>query len=394
MSNPHLPKQIVLKKNEERRVLSGHPWVFSNEIREIKGAPGIGDVVEVLAASGLTLGIGFYNPHSLIAARLLSSIIEEVDAAFLTKRLSDALALRRTLYPDAETYRLVHGESDYLPGLVIDKYNHYLSIQTLSYGMDVRLPMICDVLDALLKPEGIVERNESPLRELEHLPLKHGILRGSVAPTTIIEHGIQYNVDLLTGQKTGFFLDQRENRFAARRFCKGKRVLDLFCNDGGFSFNAALAGAGSVLGVDSSEDAVTRASSNAALNGLTNVSFQRNDAFELLVKFQAEGERFDVIVLDPPSFTKSRKNVYSAKRGYKELNTGAIRLLGTGGTLLTASCSHHIEPEVFLQLVDESARKAGRRAQLLHWGGAAPDHPTLPAVPETRYLKFGIFRVI
>jgi 23S rRNA (cytosine1962-C5)-methyltransferase len=392
MSTLHLDKHIILKKNEDHRVVAGHPWIFSNEVQEVKGAPMIGDIVELRAASGLSLGIGFYNPHSLIAFRMLSPTVEEIDYGFLQRRIESALDLRRVLYPNGESFRLIHGESDFLPGLVIDKFNQYLSIQTFAYGMDLRLPMICDVLESLLHPSGIVERNESSLRTLERLEQKKGILRGTSAPTTIIEHGLKYAVDPLEGQKTGFFLDQRENRFVTRRFAKSASVLDCFCNDGGFALNAAAGGALSVIGIDISDEAVGRARHNAQLNELDSVQFEQDDVFDKLDSYASSNTQFDVIVLDPPSFAKNRKTVPAAKRGYKDLHTRVFRVLRKGGILLSASCSHHIDPDVFLSLIDESARKAGRSLQLLEWRGAAPDHPTLPTVPETQYLKFGVFR--
>ena len=386
-------KQLILKKNEDRRLLSGHPWIFSNEIRETKGSPAIGDIVELRAASGLLLGIGMYNPHSLIAFRLLSSVTEEIDGPFFRKRITAALALRRQLYPESESFRLVHGESDFLPGLVIDKYNNYLCVQTFSYGMDVRLSMICDVLEDLLHPDGIVERNESPLRLLEHLPQKKGVLRGSVQKTVHHENGIQFLVDTLEGQKTGFFLDQRENRTVIRRFSKNARVLDCFCNDGGFALHAARGGALEVTGIDVSEEAVQRAAQNAVLNEVQNVRFEKGDVFERLASVATEKPGYDVVVLDPPSFTKSRKTVPAARKGYKELHVNAIRSIREGGTLMTASCSHHIEQDLFLTIIREAAQKTGRKLQMLIWQGAAPDHPTLPSVPETHYLKFGVFRI-
>jgi len=394
MSLPHLKKQIILKKNEERRIVAGHPWVFSNEIRETKGNPAIGDVVELLAANGLTLGVGFYNPHSLIAFRLISKTIEEVGASLFAKRITQALALRKRLYPESETFRLIYGESDFLPGLIVDKYNNYLAVQTFSFGMDSRLTTICDALEQILHPAGIVERNEAPLRTLESLPLKKGILRGEASPTTIIEHGIRYIVDLLGGQKTGFFLDHRENRATVWRFSKGANVLDCFCNQGGFALNAARAGAASVLAIDSSDEAIKAATANAELNGLSQIRFEKGDVFEKLKELGASEARYDVVVLDPPSFTKSKKNVQTAKKGYKELHASAFKILSEGGVLLTSSCSHHIEPEVFLDLVAETATRCGRQVQLLEWRGAAPDHPVLPVAPETRYLKFGIFRAV
>jgi 23S rRNA (cytosine1962-C5)-methyltransferase len=390
----HLDKKIILRNKEERRILAGHPWVFSNEIRDIKGSPSIGDVVELIAASGKTLGVGFYNPHSLIAVRLLSTHVEDIDEKFFETRIAAARDLRRTLYPAEETFRLVHGESDFLPGLVIDKYNEYLCVQTFSFGMDARLPVICDVLDRLVHPHGIIERNESPQRELEKLPLKKGLLRGVSAQTTIVDGDLHFCVDVLEGQKTGFFLDQRENRFAIRRFCRALSVLDCFCNEGGFSLHAAKAGARSVLGIDASAEAVRRASANAALNELSGVHFEQADVFDKLKQLALEGKTFDIVVLDPPSFTKSRKNVQTAKQGYKELHSLALRVLNKRGYLLTASCSHHIEPDTFLEIVDTTVRKEGRSLQLLDWRGAAPDHPVLPAMPETRYLKFIVARIL
>ncbi|HXG00791.1 MAG TPA: class I SAM-dependent rRNA methyltransferase, partial [Bacteroidota bacterium] len=304
------------------------------------------------------------------------------------------LELRKKLYPHSETFRLVHGESDFLPGLIIDKYNQYVALQTLSFGMDVRLDMICDALDELLHPKGIVERNESPLRSLENLPQRKGILRGSVEPVIVEEDGVRFEVDLLAGQKTGFFLDQRENRIAVRSLCRNADVLDCFCNDGGFALHAAYAGARSVLAIDASAEAIRQTQRNATLNSVSSVETRQADVFESLKELGSADRRFDVVILDPPSFTRTKKNVQAAKKGYRELHTLALRVLKRGGILATASCSHHIQPDVFLEIVDTTARKIGRTLQLLDWRSAAPDHPILPAVPETRYLKFGLFRVV
>jgi 23S rRNA (cytosine1962-C5)-methyltransferase len=260
--------------------------------------------------------------------------------------------------------------------------------------MEQRLPLICDALEELFHPSGIVARNESPLRVLENLPQEKRILRGSVKETRVAFNSIVFNVDPLNGQKTGLFLDQRENHWVLRRFTKGAVVLDCFCNDGGFALNAFAGGAESVLGIDASEEAVTRASVNAELNNCTNVRFEQGDVFEKLKALHQNNSTFDVIVLDPPSFTKSRKHIHTAKKGYKELNTCALSILRSGGILVTASCSHHILPEVFLDLVTESGRKSNHYLQLLDWRGAAPDHPVLPTVPETHYLKLGVFRVL
>ncbi|MBM2839525.1 MAG: putative SAM-dependent methyltransferase [Bacteroidetes bacterium] len=392
MNTLHLDKYLILRKKEDRRVVAGHPWVFSNEIHEIKGNPVIGDVVELRDAGGLSLGIGLFNPHSLIAFRMLSRTVEEIDYGFFERRIKAAIDLRKMLYPNDNACRLVHGEGDFMPGLIVDKYDDVIAVQTFAFGMDSRLQWICDALESLLHPRGIVERNESSLRTLEKLEQKKGILRGTSSPTLVEEHGLTYSVDPLEGQKTGFFLDQRENRLGIRRYAGSATVLDCFCNDGGFALNASVSGAAAVTGIDASEDAINRARYNATLNNLTAVQFERADVFDKLEEFGAAGNTFDVVVLDPPSFTKNRKTVPAARKGYKDLHMRAFKVLHPGGILLTASCSHHIEPDVFLSIVEESARKAERSLQLLEWRGAAPDHPSLPSVPETRYLKLGVFR--
>jgi 23S rRNA (cytosine1962-C5)-methyltransferase len=390
-----LNKSITLKKNEDRRILSGHLWAFSNEIETIEGDPHIGDIVELKSYAGKFLGIGFYNPHSLITFRLLSRHEAAInESVFFQRRIANALALRRTLYPDAETFRVVHGESDFLPGLIVDKYNDYLSIQTFSAGIDIRLPLICDILEELFHPKGIVERNEAPMRKLESLEQRKGILRGSVEPVTISENGIKYLVDLLEGQKTGFFLDQRENRKSFRRYVKNANVLDVCCNDGGFALNAAYEQARQVTAIDISETALSRAHQNAMLNNLNGqIRFEAGDMFDYLRQCDEQHQQFDVINLDPPAFTKNRKSARKAMRGYKDLHTRAFKIIKPGGILTTASCSYHVSEMTFLDIINTSAQQVGRSISLLEWHGAAPDHPTLPAMPETKYLKFGVFRV-
>jgi 23S rRNA (cytosine1962-C5)-methyltransferase len=387
-------KIVTLKKNEDHRLVDGHLWAFSNEIASIDGQPLAGDIVQLKNHAGKFLGLGFFNPRSLIAVRILTPHDEPIDFQFFQRRIESALALRRKLYPDSETFRLIHGESDFLPGLIIDKYNDLLSIQTLSTGMDGNLPLICDILEMLLHPRGIVERNDVPVRTLEGLEQRKGILRGTCEPTIITESGLKYEIDLLEGQKTGFFLDQRENRNMIRRYAHDGNVLDCFCNDGGFSLNAAAAGAKNVVGVDISEPAIKRAKENALRNNLPSpVTFLSTDVFEYLKKAVQEKERFDLVILDPPSFTKSKKSVRKAIRGYREINTHAFNLLRKGGILATASCSHHIYQEKFIEVVHQAAHEAGKTVSLLEWHGASADHPVLPAMPETSYLKFGVFFV-
>ena len=394
MNNTAAPGRIQLRKREEHRVLSGHPWVFSNQIGEASTGLEAGHLVDVLAHDGTFLGSGLYNPHSLIACRLLSRTpLHEMTTSFFLERISTAFDLRRRIFSEGDAFRVVHGEADFLPGLVVDRYNSFLCVQTVSAGMDQRLPMICDALEELFSPEGIIERNETPLRALENLPQRKGVIRGTCGPTSFEESGVFFLIDPLAGQKTGFYLDQRENRIATRRFAQNASVLDCFCNDGGFALHAGFGGAAEVLGVDSSADAIARATRNAEENKLATVRFLEDDVFDCLKNLHREGRKFDVVVLDPPSFTRTKKNVQSARKGYRDLHTFAFRVLKPGGVLATASCSHHIRGETFLEEILRAADKEKRGIQELAWLGAAVDHPTLPPVPETAYLKFGLFRI-
>jgi 23S rRNA (cytosine1962-C5)-methyltransferase len=389
---PYVKKQIILKKNEEHRIIAGHQWVFSNEISFIRGTPETGDVVELLRHDDKFLGLGFYHPHSLIAFRFLTSEQEEIDVHFFERRIQQAFALRQKLYPGAETFRLVHGESDFLPGLVIDKYNEFISLQIFSAGMEQRIPILCDVLESLFHPKAIVARNDVSIRTLEELPIEKKILRGNPGITIIDDSGVKFEVDSLQGQKTGFFLDQRENRKAIHRYAAGSEVLDCFCNEGGFALHAAAAQATSIHGIDISEPALAKAKVNARLNNIS-ASFEIGDTLDALRRMAEEKKGFDVIILDPPSFTKTKKNIPAALRGYKEINAAALRLLLPSGYLISASCSHHITEDGFLSAIEQAAVKAKRNIQLLEFNGAAPDHPIIPSMPETKYLKFGIFAV-
>jgi len=383
--------QIILKKNEEHRITAGHQWVFSNEIASLRGTPETGDVVELLRHDQKLLGLGFYHPHSLIAFRFLTSEPEEIGFSFFERRIQQALALRQRLYPGAETFRLTHGESDFLPGLIIDKYNEFISMQILSAGMDKHTELICNVLEAMFHPKAIVARNDAAIRTLEELPLEKKVLRGNTG-ITIIDDGVKFEVDVLNGQKTGFFLDQRENRKAIHRYAVGGTVLDCFCNEGGFALHAASAKAASVRGVDISESAIAKAKVNARLNS-ADIEFEIGDVSETLKLLGEKNKKFDMVILDPPSFTKSKKNIPAALRGYKEINASAMRLVNAGGFLVTASCSHHITEDGFLSTIEQAAVKAKRNVQLLEFTGAAPDHPVIPAMPETKYLKFAIFAI-
>ncbi len=386
-------KHVILKKNEDRRLRAGHQWVFSNEVHRVVGAPMAGEIVEILRADGISLGVGFYHPSSLIAVRLLSQKDEPIDEQFFERRIRQALALREKLFPGSTVYRVVHGESDFLPGLIIDRYNEYLSIQTFTAGMDQRLDLIGEVLVSIFAPRGIVERNESPLRLMEQLPMRKAILRGTVEHTIIDLNGVKFNVEVMEGQKSGFFLDQRDNRISLASLAKGATVLDCFCNEGGFGMHAAAAGATNVDFVDAQAECITKAKVNATLNKLTNVHFEKADAFEFLANAVKEKKTYDIVVLDPPSFTKSKKTLATALKGYKEINANGIRLVAPGGFLATASCSQHVDETMFLSMINESAAKTGRAAQVVSISGAAGDHPTLPSMPETKYLKYALVRV-
>ena len=387
--------RLILKRHEDGRIVRGHRWVFSNEIERMEGEPSPGGIVEVVRADGRAIGLGCYNPHSLIAVRILTDKRERIDRGFFVSRLRHALLLRKRLYPDHESFRLVHGESDDLPGLIVDKFEDCLAVQTLCLGIDLMKEEICDALEDVLHPRCIVERNESNLREREGLPIKSGVLRGD-APAKIVirEADLKFEVDLLVGQKTGFYFDQRENRIVMRRFAPGARVLDAYCHDGAFALHMARAGAAAVLGLDISPDAIERARANALLNQLEpRCQFESIETGAAIEALHGKGERFDVVILDPPSFTRTRKNVPAAKKGYEEVNRRALRVLKRGGILASATCSFHITDETFLGCIQEAAFKTNRVLRLLEWRSQAPDHPILPSMPETRYLKFGVFQV-
>jgi 23S rRNA (cytosine1962-C5)-methyltransferase len=384
---------IRLKSKEDIRIQSGHLWVFSNEISKIEGEPAAGDVVQVLSAKNSSMGFGFYNPKTLIAVRIISREFVEPEKTFFTARIQSALSLRTTLF-NIPFYRLVYGESDFLPGLIIDRFGDLFTVQILSVGMEKRKDFIHDSIKELFSPAAIYERNDSQTRELEGLPQSKSIILGKEQTADYDEDGVVFRINPFSGQKTGFYFDQRLNRIFSRAFAKDSKVLDLFSNEGGFALNMAHAGAGSVVAVDSSESAIGNLKVNASLNRLENVNAVAADVHQYLQQALSANEMFDAVVCDPPSFTRSRKSVTTAKIGYKQLHRSIFSVLKPGGILLTASCSHHIFRETFEDAVSDAALKSGRTLQLLHRAGASPDHPILPSMPETEYLKFNVYRVL
>lgn len=387
--------EIVLKKDCDRRIRIGHQWIFSNEIAEFKGIFSDGEIVDIRDSRGGFVGRGYINRHSLISVRMLTCREKTVDRGFFLKRIKEAVDRRERLLPGLKAVRLVHSEGDFLPGLVVDRYADVISIQTLTLGMEVWKDTICDIIEELLDPRLIVERNDTAIRKLEGLEEKKGVIRGTgETEVTVEENGNRFLVDLLEGQKTGFFLDQRENRERLREYVRGKRVLDGFCYSGGWSIYAAQGGATEVVGVDASQGAVDLAVENARINGHSTVCcFKKADVFDLLRGMEKKGERFDVIVLDPPAFVKSKKELGDAVRGYHEINMTAMKLLTDGGVLVTSSCSHHVDRELFTDIMVKASRDAGKTARLLEFRSQGRDHPVLLPMKETEYLKCAFLEV-
>ena len=386
----------MLRKNQDRRVRGGHPWVFSNEVAEVHGAPTDGDLVEIADFRGAFLGRAYYNRKSLICARLITRGRDEVDRAFFVRRIERAVHLREAIYPDAAAARLVYGESDQLPGLIVDRYGDWLAVQVLTLGMEVRSDLVRAALEQVLRPRGVMRLADSPLRTLEGLALERGVWWGEVpGRIELVLEGLALEVDLHGGQKTGLFLDQRENRRRAAARAVGHRVLDLFCYQGEWGLQAARAGAAAVLAVDSSAAALEVAQRNAERNGLAErVRFRQGDCFDVVRELGRAGERFGLVILDPPALIKSRSHLAGGARAYREINRAAMGLLAEGGTLVTCSCSHHLEDPLFRQVLVEAARASRRPFRLLDWAGEPPDHPQLLAVPETHYLKCAVLQEI
>ena len=406
-TNRPFPSVTITKKGQ-KFLENGHVWVYAEEITSADADIENGSVVDVLSDKGRYLGSGFYSQHSKIRVRLLSTNANDrYDDAFWARRIRYALDYRRTVYgDDVSACRLIFGESDGFPGLTVDRFNNLLSVQILSFGMDKRkdviLPMLADALRRDGMPvDGIYIRNDVAIRSLEGLEQYKGWFPGYEGPSTltqIVENGVHYHVDVENGQKTGFFLDQRLNRRALAGIAKGKTVLDCFTHTGSFAFNALMGGAARVTAVDISEEAVSTARKNAELNDFSDkgqLDFLCADVFDLLPSLEKEGKSpYDLIILDPPAFTKSRKTVKNAERGYKEINYRAMKLLPRGGYLATCSCSHFMENSLFVKMLHDAAHDAGVSLRQIEARQQAPDHPILMNVPETDYLKFYLFQIV
>lgn len=391
---------VVLKKGEGRLLKSGGMWIFDNEIESIMGKFENGDIVIVKDFDGFPMGKGFINTNSKIVVRMLSrdeNVL--INNEFWEKRVRNAWEYRKKVV-DTSSCRVIFGEADFFPGLVVDKFSDVLVVQSLALGIDRWKMTIIDHLKKIMAEDGIVirgvfERSDVKVRRQEGMELYKGYL-GEEFPTLvdIEENGVKYQVDVENGQKTGFFLDQKYNRLAIHKLCKGARVLDCFTHTGSFALNAGIAGAESVLGVDASELAVEQAKKNARLNGLEQrVQFICEDVFELLPRMEEAGEKFDVVILDPPAFTKSRNSVKNAVKGYREINLRAMKLVKDGGFLATCSCSHFMTYELFTQTIGQAAKNVHKRLRQVEYRTQAPDHPILWSSDESYYLKFYIFQV-
>ncbi len=387
--------RLVLKRRIAQRIANGHPWIFSNEVDRVEGDLAPGAIVDVFYADGKLAGRGYANPQSQIIARLLTRKQVEIDREFFHKRISAAWNYRQKL-GYTENCRLVFGEADSLPALIIDKFNDYFVIQTLALGIDIWKQDIVSILKEIFQPKGIYERNDVPVRELEGLKQQKGFLTEPFDTNIIInENGLKFHVDVENGQKTGYFLDQQDNRRAIRNIVKDAEVLGAFTYTGTFEIHAAYYGAKSVLGIDISENAVMQANRNAKLNGLDHiVKFETMNAFDVLKVWAKEGSRkYDVVMLDPPAFTKSRETIQKAITGYKEINLRGMKLIRNGGFLVTSSCTNLVQPELFLQTIEMAAKDARRKIRQVTFQAQASDHPIIWGMENTNYLKFLIVEV-
>ena len=385
-------KTVRINRKGADRIASGHPWVFSSDVLD-RGAAEPGDSVAVTDPKGQVLGVAHYSSTSQICLRLLSTRPDTIDRSFYLRRIAAAESFRKRVVAGSDAYRLVHGEADQLPGLVIDRYGDYFTIQTLDQGMDKAKAEIVSCLEEQFAPKGIVERNDVSVRKRENLPLQTGVLSGDAPERVLIRmNGLELEADLLGGQKTGVFLDQRENYVAAAHYARGQ-ALDCFTSTGGFALHIANR-CESVEAVDSSEASLKTAESNRARNSIGNIQFREADVFDLLSGYASARRRFDTVILDPPAFAKSRTAMEGAVRGYKEINRRALQLLGPGGILVSCSCSHHLSEAMLLEIVAEASLDTNRRLKVLERRTQSQDHPILLTVPETLYLKCLILEVV
>lgn len=376
-------------------MVDGHPWIFSNEVDRIDGTLGGGEVVTVFTHDNKFVGSGYINPKSQVIVRLLTRNRNEViDDDFFYKRIVQCWEYRKKI-GYTENCRLVFGEADLLPQLIIDKFNDYFVMQTLALGMDVWKPAIVNAVTRIFNPKGIYERNDVPVREVEGMIQQKGFLSAPFDTKIVInENGLKFNVDIESGQKTGYFLDQQDNRRAIQHIVKGADVLGAFTYTGTFEIHAAYYGAKSVLGLDISENAVQQAHRNAVLNGVEDIcTFQTANAFDMLKQWSKEEKKYDVVMLDPPAFTKSRETVQKAIAGYNEINLRGMKLLKRGGFLVTSSCTSLINPELFLQTIEMAAKDAKRKLRQVCFQSQSPDHPIIRGIENTQYLKFLIVQV-
>jgi 23S rRNA (cytosine1962-C5)-methyltransferase len=388
--------KVILKRKIGTRIANGHPWIFANEVEKIEGDAEPGDIVEVYYHDGKFTGKGYINQQSQIIVRLLTREKSvQINEEFFLNKLKECWAYRQKI-GYMENCRLVFGEADGLPQLIIDKFNDYLVLQTLALGIDKWKPAIVNSLQTIFRPKGIYERNDVPVRELEGLPQQKGFLSEPFNPKIIInENGLKFNVDIENGQKTGYFLDQQDNRRAIQNIVKGADVLGAFTYTGTFEIHAAHYGAKSVLGLDISENAVTQANLNAKLNGLENTCrFEAANAFDRLKQWVKEGRKYDVVMLDPPAFTKSRATIQKAITGYKEINLRGMKLVKPGGFLVTSSCTNLVSPQLFLEIINSAAKDARRTIRQVVYNTQSPDHPIVWSMENTHYLKFLIIQII
>ena len=392
---------VIIKKGEGRTIKAGGMWIFDNEIDRVSGSFENGDIVEVHDFDGYFMGYGFINTKSKITVRMMSRRKDNpVTEELIEQRVRAAWDYRKQVI-DTSCCRLIFGEADFLPGIVIDKFADVLVVESLALGIDRLKQLILDKLKKTLAEDGIVirgiyERSDAKVREKEGLERQKGFIgKPFDTKVEIVENEIKYIVNVEEGQKTGFFLDQKNNRAAIRKICKGKKVLDCFTHTGSFALNAGMAGAASVLGIDASETGIRQAEENARLNGLEDrVRFKCADVFDILPKLEEKGEKFDVVILDPPAFAKSRSSVKNAVKGYREINMRGLKLVKEGGFLVTCSCSHFMEQELFERTIREAAKSAHKRLRQVEFHTQAPDHPILWAADESYYLKFYIFQSV